>query len=87
MLALQLLAITFLGLSAALMFGPQVATYGPRMARDMLQDGQVQFVGGCLSSALLLVFLAPYAGDAFSSGGSAITLVMVDVFTMQFRPL
>ena len=87
MLALQLVALTLLGLSAALMFGPQIAVYGPQAARDMVRDGQAQFVGGCLISAILMVITAPHLGGAVSSGGGAITLVMVDVFTMSFRPL
>lgn len=84
MLALQLLAVFFLLLSAAFMYGPQIALYGPRAARGLVKNDQAQFVGGCLVSALIVVWLAPYLGTAFSSGGTAITLVMTDIFLMSF---
>ena len=84
MLALQLVALFFLMLSAAFMYGPQLAVYGPRAVPELLQNGQAQFVGGCLASAVITVFLMPHLGDAFSTGGSAITLVMADIFTMSF---
>ena len=87
MLTLQILALFFLGLSAAFLFGPQLFVYGPRAVRDMVREGQVQFVGGCFVSLLVLVFFAPYLGAAFQSGGGAVTLVMVDIFTMQFSPV
>ena len=87
MLALQLLAIGFLALSAAFLFGPPLLIYGPKATRDMAGDGQMQFVGGCFASLVVLVFTAPYIGDAFQTGGGAITLVMVDLFMMQFSPV
>ena len=84
MLAAQLVAVFFLLLSAAFLFGPQIAVYGPRAASDMMRNEQAQFAGGCLASALIVVALAPFLGTAFSSGGSAVTLVMADLFTMSF---
>lgn len=87
MLALQCVAIAFLALSAALMFGPQLVVYGPKALRDMVQDGQVQFVGGCLVSGGAAIILMPHFGDAFSSGRDVMTLVVVDIFTMQFQVL
>ncbi|MEL6860674.1 MAG: hypothetical protein AAGL11_02465 [Pseudomonadota bacterium] len=84
MLALQLVAFFFLLLSAAFMYGPQLVVFGPRALPELMQNGQAQFVGGCLASAVLTVFLLPYLGGAFSSGGSAVTLVMADIFTMSF---
>jgi hypothetical protein len=87
MLALQLLALGFLALSAAFLFGPPLLIYGPKTARDMVRDGQMQFVGGCFASLIILVLTAPHIGTAFLTGGGAITLVMVDLFTMQFSPV
>lgn len=84
MVALQLVAVVFLILSAAFMYGPQLALYGPRALTDLSRNGQAQFVGGCLASALTLVILAPGLGSAFSSGGSAVTLVMADLFTLTY---
>ena len=84
MLAVQLVAVFFLLLSAAFLFGPQIAVYGPRAASEMMRNEQAQFAGGCLASALIVVLLAPQLGTAFSSGGSAVTLVMADLFTMRF---
>ena len=84
MLAFQLVSVLFLLLSAAFLFGPQIAVYGPRAASDMIRNEQAQFAGGCLVSAFLIVILAPHLGTAFSSGGSAVTLVMADLFTMRF---
>ncbi|MHA7857594.1 MAG: hypothetical protein ACX94D_05860 [Henriciella sp.] len=85
MLALQLLAITFLALSAAFMFGPALVMYGPRAMPTLMRDGQARFVGGFLGSAALLALLLPGFGTAMSSGGGAITLVMTDLVTMRFN--
>lgn len=87
MLALQLIAFAFLAVSAVLMFGPQLVVYGTHGARRMARDGQFQFVGGCFSSLTILIFAAPHFGAAFQSGGSAITLAMVDLLTMSFSPV
>ncbi|MEO0606759.1 MAG: hypothetical protein AAFY82_00900 [Pseudomonadota bacterium] len=84
MLALQLLAAFFLLLAAAFMYGPQLALYGPRAAQELVKNGPAQFVGGCLISGLIVVWLAPHLGLAFSSGGTAITLVMADIFLMHY---
>lgn len=84
MLALQLLAVFFLMIAAAFMYGPQLALYGPRAAQDLVNNGQAQFVGGCLASALIMVLLAPHLSDAVFSGGGAVTLVMADIFLMSF---
>lgn len=84
MLALQLLAVFFLLLAAAFMYGPQLALYGPRAAQDLAKNSQAQFVGGCLVSALIMVGLAPNLSEAFSSGGTAVTLVVADIFLMSY---
>ncbi|MEO1552880.1 MAG: hypothetical protein AAFR82_03020 [Pseudomonadota bacterium] len=84
MLELQLLALFFLALSAALCFGPRLAVYGPRAMGDMVREGQVQFVGGCLASVLVLILMAPYLGGAFSDGSGAISIVMLDIYSMRF---
>lgn len=85
MLALQLLAIAFLALSAAFMFGPAFVLYGPRAMPTLMRDGQARFVCGFLGSAALLALVLPGFGSAVSSGGGAMTLVMADIFTMQFN--
>lgn len=87
MLTLQIIALVFLGLSAAFLFGPQLVIYGPKALRNMAREGQVQFVGGCVTSLVILVFAAPFIGSAFQSGGGAVTLVVIDIFTMQFSPV
>ena len=87
MLALQLLAITFLALSAAFMFGPTLMMYGPRTLPALMRDGQARFVFGFLVSATVLTLIMPQFGAALTSGGGAMTLVMADVFTMQFSPV
>lgn len=87
MLALQLIALLLLMVSAVLFFGPQLVVYGPRVARDMLRNRQVQFVGGCWLSLALFVLVAPTASSALYSGGGAMSLVMLDIFTMQFQPV
>lgn len=87
MLALQVTAIVFILLSAALMFGPQLAVYGPRALPRLAQDEQARFVGGCLTSVLVLAVMAPYLTAGFSSGGDALTLVMAELVTMQFSPV
>ncbi|MEO1188438.1 MAG: hypothetical protein AAFW60_05135 [Pseudomonadota bacterium] len=84
MLALQLLASLFLLLSAALCFGPRLAVYGPRAARDMVREGQVQFVAGWFASVFVLILTAPHLGTAFTSGGSALSIAMLDIYSMQF---
>ncbi|MEL6724814.1 MAG: hypothetical protein AAFP81_09590 [Pseudomonadota bacterium] len=84
MLTLQIIALVLLGVSAVLLFGPQLIVYGPKALREMVREGQVQFAGGCVTSLVMLVFAAPYIGSAFQSGGGAVTLVMIDIFTMQF---
>ena len=85
MLALQLLAIAFLALSAAFMFGPALVMYGPRAMPTIMRDGQARFVCGFLGSAALLVLALPSFGSAMTSGGGAITLVMTDLVTMRFN--
>lgn len=87
MLALQVTAIAFILLSAALMFGPQLVVYGPRTLPRLARDEQARFVGGCLTSVLVLAVMTPYLAEAFGSGGSAITLVMAELTTMQFSPV
>ena len=87
MLALQVTAIFFVLLSATFMFGPQLAIYGPRGLQQLARDEQARFVGGCLASALVFTFLAPYVGAAVTSGGGAITLVMAELVTMRFSPV
>ncbi len=80
MLALQLLALAFLALSMAFLFGPRLAVYGPRALGEMVREGQVQFVGGCLASVLVLIIGAPYFAGAAVSGSNAVTLAVMDVF-------
>ena len=87
MLALQVTAIVFILLSAALMFGPQLVVYGPRALPQLARDEQARFVGGCLTSILVLALMSPYVTTAFSSGGDALTLVMAELVTMQFSPV
>ena len=87
MLALQLLAITFLALSAAFMFGPVLVLYGPRTIPTLMRDAQARFVLGFLGSAAILALVMPQFGSALSSGSGAMTLVMADLFTMQFSPV
>ena len=87
MLALQLLALGFLTLSAAFLFGPQLAVYGPKAMREIARDGQAQFVGGCFISLIVLVFTAPFIGAAFATGGDTIRIVVTDLFTLQFSPV
>lgn len=84
MVALQLVAVAFLVLSAAFLYGPQLAIYGPRAVTDLARNDQAQFVGGCLATAFTLVIFAPGLAGAFSSGGTAMTLVMADIFTLSF---
>jgi len=86
MLTLQLTAIFFVLLSAAFMFGPQLVVYGPRALPQLAGNDQARFVGGCLTSGLVLTIMAPYFGGAVSSGGTAMTLVMADLLTMSFSP-
>ncbi len=87
MLALQITAIFFVLLSAALMFGPQLVVYGPRGVQQLARDEQARFVGGCLASALALAVMAPYFADALASGGGTITLAMAELVTMRFNPV
>lgn len=84
MLALQLLAVAFLCLSAAFMFGPMLVLYGPRTLPMLARDGQARFVCGFLISATVLTLIAPHFNASLSSGGSAMSLVVADLFTMQF---
>lgn len=84
MLALQMTAFVFLALSVAFFFGPRLAVYGPKAMGDMVQEGQVQFVGGCLASVLVLIVGAPYFVGAMSTGSDAMSIVMLDLFTMTY---
>lgn len=84
MLTLQLIAFVLLGLSALLLFGPQLIIYGPKMARQLTTNGQAQFVGGCWATVFILCAMAPQIGAAMTSGTSAMSMVVVDIFTMQF---
>ncbi|MEM9570967.1 MAG: hypothetical protein AAF996_05845 [Pseudomonadota bacterium] len=67
MFALQLIAFFFLAVSVLFCFGPRLAVYGPRALGEMGRQRQVQFVGGCLSSILVMIVVAP----GFSAGPSA----------------
>lgn len=87
MLALQVTAIFFVLLSATLMFGPQLVVYGPRALPQLARSEQARFVGGCLTSALVLAVMAPYFGSALSSGSGAMTLIVADLVTLQFSPV
>ena len=78
MLALQLTAIVLILVSAALMFGPQLVIYGPRIAPTLAQDGSARLVGGGLTAALIMaIFGTQLAGDP-ASGGEVIRIVMTD---------
>lgn len=87
MLALQVTSILFLVLAAALMFGPQLAVYGPRALPQLARNDQARFVGGCLTSAMVFAITAPYFGAALSSGSGAMSIVMVDLLNMSIRPI
>jgi len=50
----------------------------------MAQEGQVQFVGGCLASILVLIFAAPEFGAIFYTGGQSMTVAMIDILTLQY---
>ena len=84
MLLLQLTAIAFLVFSAAFMFGPQLVVYGPRAAMEMARQTEARFIGGFLTTAGVLAVAAPFIGQSLISGGNAMTLVVVDIFSMQF---
>ncbi|GAB5458517.1 MAG: hypothetical protein Hens3KO_15470 [Henriciella sp.] len=84
MFALQILAFGFLCLSALLLFGPQLVAYGPKALPDMLKNDQVRYVGGFLTSALVLLISGPYLSAAMVSGGEQITLVAIDLVSMRF---
>ena len=69
MTLLILLACILLLASAALLFGPQLVTYGTDGLRDLARRGDARFVSAFLIGALcLLVFAARPATVLISSG-------------------
>ena len=87
MLALQLIAIVLILLSAALMFGPQLVVYGPHGARALAQDSVARFAGGCLSSALVVAAFGPQIGAGVLAGSEAITLTTAGGRSLDLMPL
>lgn len=85
MLALQLTAFAFLLLSAAFMFGPQIAIYGARALPRLAENGQARFVGGVLLSITVFAAMAPQLGSAMTTGGDTMTVLVADLVLMNFR--
>ena len=78
MLALQLIAIVMILLSAALMFGPQLvimARVSLRLWRKMVR---ARLVGGGLTAALVMAVFGPQMVADPSAGGEVIRIVMTD---------
>ena len=84
MTILLLIAAALLVLSAALFFGPQLVIYGPAGLRDAARRPEAQFVGGCILSALALLFFAPLAGSALISGGETVQVVVTNLLGRRF---
>jgi hypothetical protein len=84
MLALQITAAILLAFSAACFFGPQLVIYGPRALPVLMKHRQVRFVGGFLVTACAFAVMAPHFGTVLVQGGDQITLVALQIFTMDF---
>lgn len=85
MLALQLTAAILLAFSAACFFGPQLVIYGPRALPVLMKQKQARFVGGFLVTACAFAVMAPQFGAVLLQGGEQVTLVVLEIFTMNFR--
>ena len=83
MLALQLIAFFFLALSVLFCFGPRLAVYGPRALGEMVRQKQVQFVGGCLTSILVMIVMAPGFSSGHSAQSGTVTVAMLDAVILS----
>lgn len=76
---LILIAIAFLGLAAALFFGPYLVAYGPDGLRDLVRRGDARFLGLFLAAALALAVFAPGTDPALISDTASVQLVPQDM--------
>ena len=83
MLAPQLIALFFLALSVLFCFGPRLAVYGPRALGEMVRQGQVQFVGACLTSILVMIVMAPHLNGAVSTESSALSVATLEAIVLS----
>ena len=84
MLALQLLAAALLFLSAALFFGPQLVIYGPKALPGLARHPQARFIGGLLVTGCVFAVTAPHFASAVVAGGARMSMVALEVATMNF---
>lgn len=84
MLLLQLLAAVFLLFSAFCFFGPQIAIYGPNAIRAMARNRQARGVASTLVMISVLAIFAPYYVPATLDGVGSVTLVALDIFTLDY---
>lgn len=83
MLALQLIALFFLALSVVFCFGPRLVVYGPRALGEMARQGQVQLVGACLTSILVMIVMAPHLNGAVSTDSGELSVAMLEAIVLS----
>ncbi len=81
---MMILAALFLGLSAALFFGPQLVAYGADDMRNALRRPEAFTILGGLLTAFVLLLFAPHAGSALISGGEAVQVVTTKIMGLSF---
>ncbi len=84
MLAFQITAFALLVLAIACIYGPQLVFFGPRVLPVMMKQPETRFVGGFMASAMAFIVVAPQFGTILSQGGEAVTMVVLDIFSMSF---
>ena len=76
MLALQVLSIALILISALCFFGPQIALYGWRGVADLTQDTSAKAVASVLLLIAALATVAPYSRAEVSQTGVSVELLV-----------
>ena len=84
MLALQIIAVVLLLLSALLLFGPQLVAYGPRALPNMARSPEARFISVSFASLIVLALVFPTFMTAMISGGQSVYAVTAEMVTMDF---
>ncbi|MEM1086279.1 MAG: hypothetical protein AAGH90_01000 [Pseudomonadota bacterium] len=84
MLALQITAMFFIALAAALFFVPQIVAYGPRAVPALMSRPEVRFIATSFASLVVLAAIAPSFAEAVAIGGSTIYATAIELTNMNF---
>lgn len=78
MLALQILSIALILVSALCFFGPQIALYGWRGVADLTQDTSAKAVASVLLLVAVVSVVSPYSTSGISQNGISAELMLND---------